>query len=85
MSLLPALSGEVQRSIDELGMPMPVVDENHRILMLMEPVFTHDALDGYSARIPGIEAFGEGETKEEAALALCEALRRYIEAFGADG
>lgn len=69
------LSGEVQRNIDELGTPTPVLAENDRILMLVEPVFTPDALDGYSARIPGIAAFGEGETREEAALALREALR----------
>lgn len=78
------LSGEVQKGIDEFGAPMPVVDENDRVLMLMEPVFTHDARHGYSARLPGIRAFGEGETKDEAALALREALRGYIRAFDED-
>ena len=28
MSLLPLLSGEIQTSLEELGAPMPIVDEN---------------------------------------------------------
>lgn len=81
MNILPMLSGEIQRSIDELGTPMPVMGEHERILMLVEPVFTYDALHGYSARLPGINAIGDGETKGEAALALREALRNYVRAF----
>ncbi len=37
---------------------------------------------GFTARIPDIPAFGEGETKEQAIADLHEAVRGYIEAFG---
>ena len=37
---------------------------------------------GYTARVPDIPAYGEGETPEEAIADLQEALRGYIEAFG---
>lgn len=37
---------------------------------------------GFTARVPDIPAYGEGETEEEALADLKEALRAYIEAFG---
>lgn len=37
---------------------------------------------GYTARVPDIPAYGEGDTKEEALADLKEALIGYIEAFG---
>jgi len=37
---------------------------------------------GYTARIPDIPAYGEGETEEEAIADLREAIRGYIDAFG---
>ncbi len=37
---------------------------------------------GFTARVPDIPAYGEGETEEEAIADLKEALRGYIEAFG---
>lgn len=37
---------------------------------------------GYTARVPDIPAYGEGETPEEAIADLREALRGYIETFG---
>lgn len=39
---------------------------------------------GYTARLPDIPAYGEGETVEEAIADLREAVRGYIEAFGLD-
>jgi predicted RNase H-like HicB family nuclease len=39
-------------------------------------------LGGFTARIPDIPAYGEGETEDEAIVDLKEALRAYIEAFG---
>jgi predicted RNase H-like HicB family nuclease len=39
-------------------------------------------LGGYTARIPDIPAYGEGETEDAAIADLKEALRGYIEAFG---
>lgn len=37
---------------------------------------------GYTARVPDIPAYGEGETEDAAIADLTEALRGYIEAFG---
>jgi predicted RNase H-like HicB family nuclease len=37
---------------------------------------------GYTARLPDIPAYGEGETEEDAIADLKEALRGYIDAFG---
>lgn len=39
---------------------------------------------GYTARVPNIPAYGEGETEEEAIMDLREALAAYVEAFGLD-
>ena len=38
---------------------------------------------GFTARLPDIPAYGEGQTEDEAIADLKEALRAYIEAFGA--
>ena len=37
---------------------------------------------GFTARLPDVPAYGEGETEEAAIDDLREALRGYIEAFG---
>lgn len=37
---------------------------------------------GFTARIPDIPAYGEGETEQEAIDDLREAIRGYIEAYG---
>ena len=39
-------------------------------------------LGGFTARVPDIPAYGEGETEEEALADLKESLRGYIETFG---
>ncbi|HEX3356098.1 MAG TPA: type II toxin-antitoxin system HicB family antitoxin [Tepidisphaeraceae bacterium] len=39
---------------------------------------------GFTARLPDIPAYGEGETEDEAIADLKEALRGYIETFGLD-
>jgi predicted RNase H-like HicB family nuclease len=39
---------------------------------------------GFTARLPDIPAYGEGETEEEAVDDLKEAIRGYIETFGLD-
>lgn len=41
-------------------------------------------LGGYTARVPDIPAYGEGETEEEAIADLTVALSAYLEAFGLD-
>jgi predicted RNase H-like HicB family nuclease len=37
---------------------------------------------GFTARVPDIPAYGEGETEDQAIADLTEALRGYIETFG---
>ena len=37
---------------------------------------------GFTARVPDIPAYGEGETEEAAIADLKEALQAYVEAFG---
>ena len=39
---------------------------------------------GFTARVPDIPAYGEGDTEEQALADLREALTAYIEAFGID-
>lgn len=39
-------------------------------------------LGGFTARVPDIPAYGEGDTEETAIADLEEALRGYIEEFG---
>lgn len=39
---------------------------------------------GYTARVPDIPAYGEGDTEEDAIADLKEALTTYVEAFGLD-
>jgi predicted RNase H-like HicB family nuclease len=39
---------------------------------------------GFTARLPDIPAYGEGETENEAIEDLKEALRGYMETFGLD-
>jgi predicted RNase H-like HicB family nuclease len=41
-------------------------------------------LGGFTARLPDVPAYGEGETEEAAIADLREALRGYIETFGLD-
>jgi len=37
---------------------------------------------GFTAHVPDIPAYGEGETEDEAIADLKEALRAYVDAFG---
>jgi predicted RNase H-like HicB family nuclease len=39
---------------------------------------------GFTARVPDIPAYGEGETEDEAIADLKEAIRGYIETYGLD-
>ena len=41
-------------------------------------------LGGFTARVPDIPAYGEGETEGDAIADLREALSAYIETFGLD-
>ncbi len=51
---------------------------------LMVELIPDPELGGYTARVPDIPAFGEGETEEAAIADLREALAGYIETFGLD-
>jgi predicted RNase H-like HicB family nuclease len=51
---------------------------------LVVELIADDDEGGYTARVPDIPAYGEGETEEEAIADLKEALRGYIETFGLD-
>jgi predicted RNase H-like HicB family nuclease len=52
--------------------------------MILSPVEIISDLQegGFTARIPDIPAYGEGETEKEAIADLMEALRGYVETFG---
>jgi len=39
---------------------------------------------GFTARVPDIPAYGEGETADEAIADLREALRAHVDAFGVE-
>jgi len=39
---------------------------------------------GFTARVPDIPAYGEGDTEDEAIADLREALKGYIQTFGPD-
>ncbi len=39
---------------------------------------------GFTARLPDVPAYGEGETEDEAIADLKEAIRGHIETFGLD-
>ncbi len=39
---------------------------------------------GFTASVPDVPAYGEGETEDEAIADMKEALRAYIEAYGID-
>ena len=39
---------------------------------------------GFTARVPDIPAYGEGDSEEAAIADLREALRAYVEAFGVE-
>jgi predicted RNase H-like HicB family nuclease len=43
-----------------------------------------DEQKGFTARLPDIPAYGEGENEDEAIADLKEALRGYIETYGLD-
>ena len=51
---------------------------------LMVELIPDPELGGYTARVPDIPAYGEGETEEEAIADLKVALGAYVEAFGLD-
>ena len=53
-------------------------------MALVIELIPDDEEGGFTARLPGIHAYGEGETEEAAIADLREAVRGYIETFGLD-
>ena len=84
LSLPPLLTGHLQREIDRRGTPLAAAGEDEKkAYMLLEIEFIPDPQEGtFIACIPTINAFGEGQTKDEAALALTEALRALSDTAG---
>ena len=80
---LPVLTDDQRQAIKQDGTPMPIVDEQagQTYILLSVRNLPEPAQGGFLATIPGIAAYGGGETEQEASLALCEALRGYLEAF----
>jgi predicted RNase H-like HicB family nuclease len=50
--------------------------------MVAVEIIPDPEIGGFTARLPDIPAYGEGETEEEAIADLKEGVRAYIEAFG---
>jgi predicted RNase H-like HicB family nuclease len=62
-----------------------MLEEGERADMaLVIELIPDDEEGGFTARIPDIPAYGEGETEEAAIADLREAVRGYIETFGLD-
>jgi predicted RNase H-like HicB family nuclease len=55
-----------------------------RIMPLTIELIPDPEQGGFTARLPDIPAYGEGETENEAIDDLKEAIRGYIETFGLD-
>ncbi|MBA4017042.1 MAG: hypothetical protein C0483_07720 [Pirellula sp.] len=51
-------------------------------MSLVVELIADPELGGYTARVPDIPAYGEGETEDLAIADLREALQGYIETFG---
>lgn len=80
------LNDEQRHTIKGHGTPLPIANglTGETYIVLSVEFLPDREQGGFTALIPGIAAYGEGETEQEATLALCEALRGYLDAF-ADG
>ena len=77
--MLYVLSDEQRQAITEFGTPLPLIDEKtQQTFVLVEAEVTTDPLGGFSACVPGIDAFGGGDSQEEATLALAVILGRVL-------
>lgn len=81
--MFPVLSDDQRLALQEHGQPLPIVDEEMRTFSMLLTIHISQNPEGtgFLARIPSIAAYGEGDTKEAASLALSEALRAYQDAF----
>jgi hypothetical protein len=77
------LAAEQREAVKQHGTPLPIFDDaTQSEYVLLSIKIAALATGEYLASIRGIAAYGEGATEHEATLALIEALRQYIEAFG---
>ena len=77
------LTDEQRQAVEQDGTPLPIFDdETQSAYVLLSVTIAAVARDEYLASIRGIAAYGEGATEHEATLALIEALRQNIKAFG---
>lgn len=53
-----------------------------RMARVVVEIIPDPELGGFTARLPDVPAYGEGETEQDAIADLKEALRGYIETFG---
>ncbi len=75
----PLLSDEQRQAIEESGYPLALLDEETEdTYMLMNVDVDPDPLGGFSARIAGIEAYGSGDTVDEATIALQVSLGKVL-------
>ena len=61
----------------------PIRVKGFRMSLVVE-LIPDEEEGGFTARIPDIPAYGEGDTEEAAIADLREAIRGYIETFGLD-
>lgn len=78
-SLVAPLSADQRRAVAEFGTPLPLIDtQTNQTYVLMGVEVTTEPHGGYSACVPGIDAFGGGDTREEATLALAIILGKVL-------
>lgn len=58
--------------------------QNAKLNQLAVELIADPVEGGFTARLPDIPAYGEGETEDAAIADLKDALRGYIETFGID-
>ena len=75
------LTAEQRRAIDAGGTPLTLVDEHDgAAYVLLAPELIPDPeLGGFTARVPGIPAYGEGETERAAVGDLLDALTMILD------
>jgi len=79
-----AISEAQRQAVESFGTPLSIVDEaTHQFYVLLRVELVRDMeQDRRIAQVPGIAAYGEGDSEEEATLALLAALNGFIDAFG---
>jgi hypothetical protein len=77
------ISDAQREAVAASGLPLPLLDRySGKPYLLFTVNVTPAPVDGVQASVDGIAAIGEGETPEDAILALSEALREYLDVFG---